>query len=159
MFTSNLFDDLISIHRNFNQLFDRALSPSRAGDRPAKDVSWIPAMDCYVKGDQLNLRVFLPGVEQKNVSVSLTDNVLVIRGERIAQELDKEARVFLNEVPYGTFERRIALPSELLTDNDKCVARFDNGVLEVTVPIISHYMQKREIPIQSATELKQIVSA
>jgi|SRR5688572_18118789 len=159
MFRSSLFDDLFSIHRSLNQLIDRALYPSEeSAQTSTKDVRWVPAIDCSVKGDQLVVRIFLPDVAQKDVSVSLTDNILVVNGERVSQE-DKYSRVLLDELPYGKFERRITLPSEVLTDNDKMVARFVDGVLEISTPIITQYMQTRHIPIESAADNKQLAAA
>ncbi len=154
MFTNNLFDNLMTIHRNFDELFNKAL------DRPeSRDVKWVPAFDCYVTEKDLKVRLFLPGVDQKDVNVSLTDNVLTINGERKMENVGKDVRVLASEVPYGKFERRITLPSELLTDSEKCAAKFENGVLEITTPIVAQYMQTRQIPIQSAAEAKQIASA
>ena len=152
MIRANLFDELLTIHRNFDNLFNRAFE--RGAENP--DVKWVPPFDAYVKDNQLVVRAFLPGIDQKNISVSLTDNVLTIQGSRTPLESGKDMRVLLSEVPYGKFERRITLPSEMLTDNDKCSARYENGVLEITAPIVAQYMQTRQIPVHSATEQKQL---
>jgi|SRR5579884_291460 len=157
---SNLFNDLMTIQRNFDQMFNRAFGETAKlwSEMPNQKTSWVPAIDCFVKDNQVTVRAFLPGVDEKNVSLTLTDNVLVIQGERHRIIEDQNVRVLLNEVSHGTFERRIALPEDVLTDQEKCSARFENGVLEITMPVVAQYLQSRQIPIETAKETKQLAS-
>ena len=155
MFRPNLFDDLLTIHRKFDDMFNRSIDTANTTSS-ANDVKWVPPFECYVKEKQLAVRLYLPGVDEKSVSVSLTDNVLAIHGERPELETTKEQKVLLSEVPYGRFERRISLPADMLIDTEKCAAKFEHGVLEIMIPIVAEYTQTRQIPIQMGSEQKQL---
>jgi HSP20 family protein len=72
----------------------------------------------------------LPGMDEKDVEVSVSDDVLTIRGEKRAEIDDKERH--FSERYYGRFERRIPLPFEV--EDDRAEASFENGVLTVTLP-------------------------
>jgi HSP20 family protein len=72
----------------------------------------------------------LPGLEEKDVEVTLDDDVLTLRGEKRAESEDKERQ--FSERFYGQFERRIPLGVEV--QEDKVEARFRNGVLTITMP-------------------------
>ena len=78
----------------------------------------------------MNIRARLPGLDEKDVEVLVSDDVLTIRGEKKAQTEDRD-RGF-SERYYGHFERRIPLPFEV--EEDKAEASFENGVLTVTLP-------------------------
>lgn len=91
------------------------------------------------------MRLDLPGVDPKDVEVSVVDDTLVIRGERkTAQEL-KEKEYQYRETAYGRFERRLGLPKGV--DRDKVSASYKNGVLEVSIPLPAQLANKT-IPIQ-----------
>src|SRR5579871_4216929 len=117
MMKSNLFQDLMTIHNSFEKAFDRFFEGnwSRSNVINAADGAWIPAAEAFVKDEVLTIRVALPGVDEKHVSLTLTDNVLTITGERTPNAAEN-VRILLAELPYGRFERKIALPEEVLTD-------------------------------------------
>jgi HSP20 family protein len=154
MFSTNLFDDFVTMHRNFDQLFSRVF-----GDRKWSQLSegtaynWMPPVESYIKDNLFVVRVFLPGIDPQNVEVSTANNVITIRGQRPAPEA-QAARYLINEMPYGTFERRITLPEEMLNELDRCAASFTHGVLEISLPV--RQKNVRQIPIQGLEEKKQI---
>ncbi len=71
---------------------------------------WEPSVDLYENGDELRLLVALPGVNSRQVEVLLDDQGLVVRGERPIPSVCQQAAIHRLEIPYGRFERRIALP-------------------------------------------------
>lgn len=71
---------------------------------------WQPAVDLYEQGDELTLFVALPGVEQRQIEVVVDRDELVVRGQRPIPAALRRAVIHRLEIPYGRFERRVALP-------------------------------------------------
>jgi HSP20 family molecular chaperone IbpA len=72
---------------------------------------WEPSVDLYETGDQLTLCVALPGVAADELEVFLDSGAVVVRGERAFPAGYQRATIYRLEIPYGRFERRIALPA------------------------------------------------
>jgi len=159
MLKSNVFDEPMTIHNSFENAFNRFFSSPYRPAQAATDTTWIPAAEAFLKDDVMTVRVFLPGVEEQKVSLELKDNVLIVSGERVLAQSIQDARMLLNEFPYGKFERHIALPEEVLVDDQKCKAAFRDGMLEVTLPVVSQYLRSRKIPIETVKEQKQLATA
>ena len=150
-----LFDEFMTLQRSFDDIFKRLYADDvRKQASTTPESAWTPAVESVVQNGELIIRAFLPGIESSQVSLTLTDNVLTLRGNRAQQDAD--TRVLFSEVPRGSFERKIALPEDVLTDTEKCAATLVNGVLEIRLPVVSQYLQSREIPIQTATDVKQL---
>jgi len=143
----NPSEELSSWHRDIDELFGRFFG------RPESPVgSWVPRMETYRKDDHYVVRVELPGVDPKDVSVQAEGNLLSITGERKAQENRPE----YSEKFYGRFERTLALPQGV--EPDKIAARYEHGVLELQVPLPAQ-LAGRKIPIQiEQTESKKLES-
>ena len=112
-----------------NRAFDEAFNGS-----PGSRV-WVPAMDVAERGDAYIVHTELPGVRPEQVEVSFEQNVLTIRGSKPASfdaNSDGELRVFAAERVHGSFERAVRLPE--FVDADRISAKFDHGVLTITVP-------------------------
>ena len=105
---------------------------------------WMPSVESYAKDGKLEVRLDLPGVDPKDVEVLLDGTQLVIRGERKSERTDESG---YREVRYGTFERRFTVPKGI--DGDKAVARYENGVLALTLPLPEVAKAKR-IPVDAA---------
>ena len=71
---------------------------------------WVPAVDVYDEGDELKVVVALPGVDSGHLEVLVDDEGLAVRGERPMPSTSQHAAIHRLEIPYGRFERRIALP-------------------------------------------------
>jgi len=97
-----------------------------------------------VKDDNLVVRVDVPGLELKDLDVSVLRNVLTIRGERKSEKEVKKEDYLRREVSYGAFERRMSLPEGAAADKVK--ASFKNGVIEITVPLAKETVAKK-VPI------------
>src|SRR5690242_10246606 len=116
MLKSNLFDELMTIHNNFENAFNHFFNQSQHRPVISAETLWVPASEAFLKDETITVRVFLPGVDENKVSVELKDNVLIVSGERVAMQSSQGVRMLLSEMPYGKFERQIALPEEVLTD-------------------------------------------
>jgi HSP20 family protein len=93
---------------------------------------WAPQVDVLRKGDDLVVRADLPGLSKDDISVDVTDNVLTIRGERREESKEEGEGYYWHERSSGSFARSIPLPES--ADPERANARFENGVLEVTLP-------------------------
>ena len=118
-------------HRNANDLFARLLGDS-ADDVAQQRPAWLPAAEGRIEDGAYVIQLALPGVDPKNVEVSLMDNVLTIKGERQADPDDAGKDYFVREVAYGAFRRSFALPEGV--DAAQVEAKYVNGMLQVRVP-------------------------
>lgn len=98
---------------------------------PVKGVN-IPTTDVYTKDNQLVVEAHLPNFEEKDVSIELENNALVISAERHEKEQDKGKQYVVRESS-SSFYRRVALPDR--ADADNIEAHLDDGVLKVAVPL------------------------
>lgn len=103
--------------------------PSQLLRRSARDMM-VPELDVHENAKQLAIEVDLPGVAEKDVTVTLANGVLTIKGERKSEHEEKDENYYLAERSYGAFERSLRLPDTI--DEGKIEARFDKGVLRVT---------------------------
>jgi HSP20 family protein len=116
---------MLTLNRAFDEAFNGTL-----GSRV-----WVPAMDVAERGDAYIVHTELPGVRPEQVEVSFEQNVLTVRGSKPAtfdSNTEGELRVFAAERVHGSFERSVRLPE--FVDADRINAKFDHGVLTITVP-------------------------
>jgi HSP20 family protein len=145
---------LVAFQREMDRLFEdfwRGFDLPLFGrpERIAGSVS--PRIDISEKDNEVVVTAELPGLDEKDVEVTLTDNVLSIRGEKKVEKEEKERGYTYTERSYGSFERRIPLDVEVLSD--KVSAAFKNGVLTVTLPTSPEARKHvRHIPIGGAIE-------
>ncbi|HUM16321.1 MAG TPA: Hsp20/alpha crystallin family protein [Candidatus Nitrosotalea sp.] len=119
-----------SLRREMDQLFDR-LGEMKWDDLPALG-DWTPSMDISETKDSLVAKVEVPGMEQKDIQISLQENLLTIKGEKKQEKEEKDERFHRVERSYGAFIRTIRLP--VAVDASKVTANFKNGLLTVTLP-------------------------
>ena len=94
--------------------------------------SWTPAVDISEDKDNFYLHVELPGLKKDDVKVSYEDGILTIRGEKKDVREDKDVNFHRVERSFGMFERSFRVPNRIL--EDKIDAKFENGVLTITLP-------------------------
>jgi HSP20 family protein len=94
--------------------------------------AWMPAMDIRESKDAIEVMAELPGIDAKDVDVSVQENMLTIRGERRREEVKEDETVHRTEREYGVFERSFSLPRS--ADPEKIAASYKDGVLSLTVP-------------------------
>jgi HSP20 family protein len=119
------------MNRLFNEMLG-ATTPRGTGQRQLEGLTeWAPAIDVVTKNGDLIVRAELPRVKPEDVDITLHDNVLTISGDRKAEQEVERGGYYLRERRYGSFSRSLTLPQG--TDQSKINARYENGVLEVTV--------------------------
>jgi HSP20 family protein len=138
------FDEMRTMQRDMDRLFNRFLGTERAGEIGRLGL-WMPSIESYKKEGKLVIKADLPGVDPKDLEVTIDERELVIRGERKAEKDEKEKDYTYREISYGTFERRFVIPEGVKTDDLK--AAFANGILEISVPI-------PEVPKAKKIEIK-----
>jgi len=115
--------------------------------------TWFAPTDVSEDTNSLQISMELPGVDAEDVKLSLENNVLTIRGEKRQQSEENNERVHRYERSYGTFERTFVLPNTV--DPEKIEARYENGVLFVTIPKAER-ARPREIRVNSSTGATQV---
>ena len=128
------FRDLVAVQDRLNRVFDEAFrgAPRGSNEDSALGGQWAPAVDIFEHEGNLVLKAELPGIEPKDVDVSVENNVLTLRGERKFETEVKRDKYHRVERVYGTFSRSFTLPN--VVDTDKIKADYKDGVLQVTLP-------------------------
>lgn len=125
---------LLNLQRDINRVFDDFWSRF---DRSAGVSNGLlsvtgPRTDVTETDEAVDVSVELPGMDEKDIDVSLSDDVLTIRGEKKAEREEKKKGYYLAERSYGSFYRSIPLPPGV--DSEKAEAQFKKGVLTVSLP-------------------------
>ena len=107
------------------------LAEMKWDDLPALG-DWAPSMDISETKDSLIARVEVPGMEQRDIQISLQESLLTIKGEKKQEKEEKEERYHRVERVYGAFTRTVRLP--VAVDASKVTAICKNGLLTVTLP-------------------------
>lgn len=125
-----------SLQRQMNQLFDSffrdfELEPFRGmGEWYGK---FSPEVDVKENNKEITITAELPGMDEKDIDVSLSGDSLIIKGEKKEEKEEKDKESWCMERRYGSFYRAIPLPEEII-DKEKAAASFKKGVLCVTIP-------------------------
>ncbi|NNE56499.1 MAG: Hsp20/alpha crystallin family protein [Hellea sp.] len=120
------------INSVFDRFFDRFETAFLPRDFQGAGAFTQPSLDISEGKNKVSVSVDLPGLEDKEIEVSFTGDVLTIRGERNEEHRTEEDGRIVQERNYGSFYRTVQLPSGVKPEAAK--ARFKNGVLTVTVP-------------------------
>ncbi len=104
----------------------------RAWRRTTNGHVWAPSIEVIEERDHYLVKAELPGVKSEDVDISVSDNVITIKGERKESFGVKDEDVQFSEITYGTFSRSFTLPTKV--DADKINALYKDGMLEVTLP-------------------------
>jgi HSP20 family protein len=103
-----------------------------AGNRIGDWDIWSPEVETFQRGNELVVRADLPGMSKDQINVEVTDDAVVIQGERREESEDEREGFYRSERRYGSFYRTIPLPEGAIAENAK--ATFKDGVLEITMP-------------------------
>ena len=129
----------------FNRLTREFFGPGW-WERPREEAAiWEPAIECHLENGNLIVKADLPGIDPKDVTLSVLGNQLTIEGERKREKKEEEGGYFYHELPYGKFSRTMTLLEGI--DADKVKTAYKNGVLEITVPAPKQLISKK-IPIE-----------
>ncbi len=133
--------EMDSLFENFFHGFEMEPFTSRHG-------AFSPDIDVVESDKEIAVTVELPGMDEKDIDVSLNEDTLTIRGEKKAEKEDKGKDFYRMERSYGSFSRSITLPKEVNTE--KVEAQFKKGILTVVLPKTSKAVEEtRKISIKS----------
>lgn len=124
--------ELNAMQNEMNRLFNTFFDHQGGARAEGSSRSWIPAMDLVETGDHYVLHADLPGLSEKDINVQLEDNVLTISGERKLLDSGRQQGYYRLERAYGHFSRSLTLPDGIAPD--ALQARFEHGVLQITIP-------------------------
>jgi HSP20 family protein len=130
------WDPYTEVEKTLDSFFRRpfSLKPywEDRNDQNEEGIPWQPAVNVYEDKEKFSIDVQLPGIDMKDVHLSVTDQTLEIHGERKADSGEDKNGYHVREVRYGAFSRTFKLPSYV--DPEKVKATYERGVLKVTVP-------------------------
>jgi HSP20 family protein len=92
----------------------------------------LPGVDVIDRDDQVLVRAEMPGVDKKDVSVSISDNVLTIKGAVARDEKEEKGDYYRREITHGSYFRQLSLPPSV--EGARLGAKLRDGVLEITIP-------------------------
>jgi len=140
--------DLQMATSQLNRLFDNAFGTwpwNGNGQEASLTGTWIPPVDIMEDKDQVLIAAELPGVKPEDVKITMENNLLTIRGEKQHKVEENSERVHRYERSYGVFERSFQVPSTV--DAERITARYEHGVLHVTLPKVEK-AKPRQITVQ-----------
>lgn len=141
------FRELSTLHEEIDDLFARVFGEETRWPMRPIEGRLMPAVESFVKGGELVVRVDLPGIDPKHVELAIEGDRLHIKGEREEKTERKERDYLHREVSYGRFDRMVALPPGVEADTIK--AAYHEGVLEVTMKA-PKTMTSKKVPITVA---------
>ena len=113
-----------------DRLFDDFFS--RSPFRPLERGDWMPAVDVSEDQKEIVVHAEIPGMDKKDIDISLNGRVLTIQGERKQEREEKDKNYHRMERKHGSFTRSFELPADV--DGDKVEAEYKNGVLQLNLP-------------------------
>ncbi len=125
------FDELTSLRESMERLFDDFFTTRRPG-RTLAPALWEPAVELFESENDLVFRAELPGIDPRQVDVTIAEDTLTVKGAAKAEQEQKGHNYYRRELRYGSFERTVGLPASVQADQAK--ATFKNGILEVRIP-------------------------
>lgn len=102
---------------------------------------WVPSLDLSDTGDSLVVELEVPGMDSKDIDISITGNVLTVSGEKKRKREEKEHNYHLVERSYGKFVRSVRLPSTV--DPDRVEASYKDGILTITMDKVEQAKTKK----------------
>jgi len=124
--------DLLNIRDEVNRLFDNFFTGLPERRRGLLEGEWAPSVDIAETDNDVVVTAELPGVKQDDVDITITDDVLTLKGEKKEEKEVKEKNYHRIERSYGSFQRSVSLPAGVQADKAK--ATYKDGVLHITIP-------------------------
>ncbi|NIX37231.1 MAG: Hsp20 family protein, partial [Nitrospinaceae bacterium] len=132
--------------KEMNQLMDNfsrsmfSLTPTK-WNLPEISATY-PKMDISETDKEFKITAELPGMDEKDIDVSVSNDVLTLKGEKKAEKEEKKSNYYRMERSYGTFQRSIPLPAEI--EKDQIQATFKKGILTVVIPKSEKAVKERK---------------
>jgi len=146
VFSASPFAMLRRLNDEMDRAFFGGLSSRNQGD-------WIPAIDIAERNGELQIHADLPGVNKDDVRVEVVNGMLTISGERRQEREEDSEGIHRIERSYGSFSRSVPVPEGADIDNAR--GNFNNGVLELAIPLPNSKQTSKQIPIQAGGSGKQ----
>jgi len=120
------FREVVALQNRMNSLFGGLNAET---ENPLTTASFVPAVDVYEDERKVVLKLEVPGIEEKDLDVSVENNTLTVKGERKFEKEEKEENFHRIERRYGSFYRAFSLPSTV--DTESIAAKYEAGVLKL----------------------------
>ncbi|PLX80135.1 MAG: hypothetical protein C0615_01580 [Desulfuromonas sp.] len=127
------FRDLGMMHRELDDLFRQTFGGAMT-EAGTAITTLTPVVNTFTKDNVYHLQAELPGIDKDDLDISVDENLLTIKGERKEVTEKEERDYMLKESRYGSFVRKMTLPDG--ADTEKVEARYEDGILEITMPIV-----------------------
>jgi HSP20 family protein len=122
--------EMVTLRDAMDRLFDEAFT--RPWSQDGVRGSGMPAIDMYQTDDEVVVKLAVPGMKPDDVQITVTGDMLTVKGETQEKTDKKEKAYHIREQRYGSFERTVGLPTAVVSE--KAQAEFENGILTVTLP-------------------------
>jgi len=123
------FRDLSVLQERMNRLFEDA---GRGRGDEAAATTWSPAVDIYETDTEIMVKAELPGIERKDITLNLDNNVLTLKGERKFEKETRQENYHRIERSYGGFSRAFSIPATV--DEENIRAEYKDGILTIALP-------------------------
>ena len=120
--------DFSTLQDRMNRIFRESFSPE-GSDEALTTSNFAPPVDVYEDEHNINLKIEVPGIDEKDINVSIENNTLTVRGERRFEKDEKEENFHRVERMYGSFTRSFTLPNTVETE--QVTAHYEKGVLKI----------------------------
>lgn len=131
--------DMVSLREVMDRLFAESFVSPRSWLAPTEGVATL-ALDVFEDENDVTVQASIPGVKPEGVELSITGDVLTIKGETREQKEQQQGSYHVRERRYGTFQRSITLPTQI--DAGKANAEFKDGILTLTLPKLEEVKPK-----------------
>jgi HSP20 family protein len=125
------FREVSRLRREMDRLFEDFFGPARRALRPL-EMEWAPAVDLEETSDKVTIKAEVPGIDPKDIDISLSGEILSLKGEKKTEREEKGKNFHLVERSYGSFSRSLRLPAAV--NADKIEATYKDGILTITCP-------------------------
>ena len=124
------FRELNTLQSRLNRLFEE--QSRGASEESLTAGAFVPQVDVYEDEHSIQLKLEVPGIDEKDLDIKVENNVLTVSGERKFEKEEKEENFRRVERRYGSFTRTFTLPTTV--DSEKVSANYDKGVLKIVLP-------------------------
>ncbi len=147
--TPALLGEFDTSFRDLERMFDRFLGVPEGSQSALTSAVFIPSLDVHETDKEFQIRLEVPGMDEKDIDISIHRDLLTISGEKKEEKEENVKGVHRVERRFGSFSRSVRLP-ENCVDTEKAEAAYKNGVLTVKLPKLTEYKQcAKKIPIDS----------
>lgn len=154
LWTMSPFSLMRRMMGDFDRMFEELGFGAGRGELPGEGLGggalWSPQVDVLEREGKLVVRADLPGLKKEDLRVEMTEDALVIEGERRREETEERAGFYRAERSYGSFRRMIPLPEGVSAE--QADARFEDGVLEISLPLPKERARGKKIEIREGGE-------